>query len=223
MQLEVTSQLDDIQACFPNFPVKCIFDVGANIGQSVDIFHSKYPEAHIHCFEPTPASFKQLSNRFHANPLVRTNNLGVSDCECEVSFTSSGTSTMNRICRTGRGNMTVKMIDLDSYCRSHKITQIDYLKIDTEGNELNVILGMSEIMPAIGFIETEASLNPHNKYHQSFFDIYQRLTNSGFYLFGIYEQVREWSGGGIPIMRRANPVFVNAKLINPIPPGVITS
>ena len=223
MQLEVTTQLDDIQACFADLPMTCIFDVGANIGQSAEFFHSRHPQANIHCFEPAPESFEQLKNRFSSNPLVRVNNLGVSDRIGETSFTSSGTSTMNRICRAGDGNITVKTTDLVSYCKSNNINQIDYLKIDTEGNEINVINGMQEIMSTISFIETEASLNPHNKYHRSFFDIYQRLTESGFYLFGIYEQIREWSGGGVPIMRRANPVFVNAKLIDPLPPNVVTS
>lgn len=223
MQIDVRSQLDDIKACFPELPIKCIFDVGANIGQSAEVFHQKYPGAEIHCFEPTPDSFAELSERFLSNPLVRLNNAGLSNVVGDARFNFSGTSTMNRMGSDGMGYVTVRLTTLDLYCESHKIDCIDYLKIDTEGNELKVLEGSRRSLKCVKFIETEASLNPHNRYHNSFFDIYNTLTSSGFYLFGVYEQVREWSGGGVPIMRRANPLFVNSSLIGPLPPGVIVS
>ncbi|QCB46334.1 FkbM family methyltransferase [Hydrogenophaga sp. PAMC20947] len=221
MQLDIRSQLGDINACFPELPIKCIFDVGANIGQSAEVFHIKCPDAEVHCFEPTSESFAKLSEKFFSNPLFKLNNVGLSDAQVEVRFDASGTSTMNRMRSDGVGNVTVKLTTLDLYCKTHNIECIDYLKIDTEGSELKVLEGSLQHLQDIKFIEAEASLNPHNKYHNSFFDIYNKLTNNGFYLFGIYEQMREWSGGGVPIMRRSNPLFVNSKLIGALPQGVI--
>ena len=37
-----------------------ILDVGANVGQSIEAFRSWFPDAHIHSFEPSPATFARL-------------------------------------------------------------------------------------------------------------------------------------------------------------------
>ena len=40
---------------------RCIFDVGANIGQSATAFAMTFPNATVHSFEPFPAAFHQLA------------------------------------------------------------------------------------------------------------------------------------------------------------------
>lgn len=130
---------------------------------------------------------------------------------------------MNRESPNGGGNFIARLTTLDAYCTENKIEGIDYLKIDTEGNEIKVLDGATQILDRVKFVEAEASMNRHNKYHNSFATIFETLADRGFYLFGVYEQIREWSGGGVPIMRRSNPLFVNRSLIDPLPKGVITS
>lgn len=222
MQIEVISQLDDLAVCFPSAKINTIFDVGANVGQSTEQFLRKFPNALVHCFEPTPISYAELQQKFSNNPSVILNNIGLSDRGGQTTFTVNGASTMNRASLKNDGNTLVQLSTLDEYCLTNKIQSIDYLKIDTEGNELKILDGAKITLRNVKFLEAEASMNPHNKYHCPFPAILDLLTKHGFYLFGIYEQVREWSGGGVPIMRRANPVFVNASVIGKIPEGVVT-
>lgn len=222
MQIEVISQLDDLIACFPSVEINTIFDVGANVGQSTEQFLQKFPSSAVHCFEPTPVSYAELLQKFNGNPAVTTNNLGLSDRTHQITFTVDGTSTMNRASLTPGNGTLVQLTTLDEYCAAKKIDFIDYLKIDTEGHEINVLSGAKTTLKNVKFIEIETSMNPHNKYHCSFTKIFEILANQDFYLFGIYEQVREWSGGGVPIMRRANPVFVSASVVGKIPEGVVT-
>src|SRR5437870_5270270 len=37
-----------------------VFDVGANIGQSVELYRHLLPGCEIHAFEPSPTTFRQL-------------------------------------------------------------------------------------------------------------------------------------------------------------------
>src|ERR1700722_10440774 len=37
-----------------------VFDVGANVGQSIRNFRVSFPNAEIHSFEPSPATFNRL-------------------------------------------------------------------------------------------------------------------------------------------------------------------
>ena len=39
-----------------------IFDVGANVGQSIQKFRSEFPRCTIHSFEPSPTTFMELKN-----------------------------------------------------------------------------------------------------------------------------------------------------------------
>jgi hypothetical protein len=36
------------------------------------------------------------------------------------------------------------------------------------------------------------------------------------HLYRIYGQTKEWSGGGYPVLRRFDPVFINGRLIGPL-------
>ena len=47
----------DIKAAFGDIPVRCVFDVGANVGQSARKFMAAFPRADIYCFEPVLGMF----------------------------------------------------------------------------------------------------------------------------------------------------------------------
>lgn len=57
-----------------------IFDVGANIGQSIKLFRKLFPNCEIHAFEPDPESFFMLRQKF-SNHSTMVNQSAVSDFE----------------------------------------------------------------------------------------------------------------------------------------------
>jgi FkbM family methyltransferase len=215
-------QLVDIKKYFPSFEFQVIFDVGSNVGQSLENYLKLSSGCLVHCFEPSPDSYNQLCQGFDVEPRAILNNLALSNKIGELLFNMSGTSTMNRVGDAVSGNIAVPTLTIDAYCQANKINAIDYLKIDTEGHELNVLSGAKEIIHDVAFVELEASMNPYNRYHTQYKDICDFMFGIDFYLFGLYEQVREWGGGGLPMIRRANPVFFNKKLVGSLPAGLIT-
>ena len=62
----------DIRRRLPHFSWQCMFDVGANSGQSTLAYCQRFPKAEIYSFEPGPKAFAELShsvaskNRVHA-------------------------------------------------------------------------------------------------------------------------------------------------------------
>ena len=69
--------LTDLRRANAAFQVRCIFDVGANIGQSTDRFRRACPEAIIHAFEPIGQSYAALYSRFATDNFVRCENLAL--------------------------------------------------------------------------------------------------------------------------------------------------
>jgi hypothetical protein len=98
---------------------------------------------------------------------------------------------------------------LDSYCGAAAIDRIDLLKVDTEGHDLDVLRGGEEMLSrrAVACLQCECSTSPDNRFHVQFEDVKSFLEPHGYRLFGIYEQMGEWTLNA-PYLRRVNAAFV---------------
>ena len=122
---------------------------------------------------------------------------------------------------TKHGNEARELVEiesLDNFCSGHEIDQISFLKIDTEGYDLEVLKGASRMLgeQRIDLVEVEAGMNCLNKTHVPFEDLKAYLEKMEYYLFAIYEQVGEWPKKE-PQLRRANAVFISRHVIEQSP------
>lgn len=218
-----------IKQCIPGYKFLNMFDVGANIGQTVRRYlQFTEDNVQIYSFEPAPESYAKLKEEYDHFPNVHLFQLGISKAASSFTMLCEGASTMNRIIDSPSGvenldhTQTINCVSLEDFCRDNSIDNISYLKIDTEGHEMEAIEGFGKMSANIDFIEFEVSANSYNKYHTSFQDIYDKLSNLGFYLFHIQEQCNEWTGGGYPVLRRFNAIFINKNIVGEMK-GVLSS
>jgi FkbM family methyltransferase len=139
-----------------------IFDVGANVGNYAKNV-SKYLHGKIYCFEPAASIFKKLK----ANTIDDNFNcyqLALSDMQGEATFYSRKLNhEIGSLIHTSSDNYgdtiteTVATTTLDNFCSINNISHIDFLKIDVEGNELNVLKGARQMLrnKKIRFIQFE--------------------------------------------------------------------
>jgi FkbM family methyltransferase len=133
-----------------------IFDVGANIGKYSIMLVREFPTAQIYAFEPNNNTFNQLVTNVSSS--VACINAGMGDEEkTEKIFTysnniaSSHASIYEDVFRTFHRTddileLDFQMTTIDIFCEREKITAINFLKIDTEGNELNVLKGGTKML-----------------------------------------------------------------------------
>jgi FkbM family methyltransferase len=57
--------MDDIGSLLIDVPRPVVFDVGANLGQSVAIFRQLLPDSTLHSFEPGRKAFRELKAVSH--------------------------------------------------------------------------------------------------------------------------------------------------------------
>ena len=152
--METNGELRFMQQNLPQ--CKTIFDIGANWGQWTTLALRSNPTANIHCFEPSPASFKRLlSNHFPSN--VVCNNFGMSSVPGEAKlYVFEALSGLNSLYQrhgleglglsTQQCEETIHLDTVDYYCSQHGITTIDFVKVDVEGHELEVFKGMIRML-----------------------------------------------------------------------------
>lgn len=192
-----------------NFSINTIFDVGANIGQSVERFISNYDKPKIYSFEPIKSTYDYLEEKFKSKN-INFFNLALSD-KNEICIMSSDIfSPMNRIIQTKENfkeTEIVKATTIENICSENNIKSIDYLKIDTEGYDLKVLIGAKKLLEnkLIKFIEVEVSFNQNAEFLVSFDEIFDYLNFYKYRIFGFYDQVQDKKNLSL---RRANCLFV---------------
>jgi len=125
-----------------------IFDVGAHIG-IYSIYLSKcYPDLNIYSFEPSENYKIFKINRF----INKCNNIklykyAISDqdgvAELYYNKFGDGGHSIEQISNTFKKE-TVDNITIDTFCKINNIIGNNVIKVDTEGHNINVLLGAYE-------------------------------------------------------------------------------
>lgn len=137
-----------------------LFDVGANVGNYTVLLMSVFLNAQIHSFEPAKETFSNLQKNTaklitqYAGK-VQLNNFGLSDLPAKATLhydrSNSGLASLYNRQLDHFGidyskSETVKLSTLDNYCAENNIEHIDFLKMDVEGHELNVLKGAAKML-----------------------------------------------------------------------------
>ncbi|MEK5478179.1 FkbM family methyltransferase [Paenibacillus sp. FSL R5-0407] len=134
-------ELDKFRKYVPSNPI--IYDIGANIGNHTIYFKKYYDANKIYSFEPVPANFELLNKNIQENNLknIELLNVGVSDSfkKASIIFNEKNMGEC-KLYESPSGNIEVIPIDGQTFDAP------DLIKIDVEGDELNVLKGMSKIL-----------------------------------------------------------------------------
>jgi FkbM family methyltransferase len=214
--------VQDIARRLPVFQAEIVFDVGANIGQSAKKYLDWFPKSKIYCFEPVKDTFYELQKNFKGNDHIHCFQLAFGASKRKGEMVLQGTpdifflldSTKSDLVNTEVVKEKVDVETLDEFCSERQIDHISFLKIDTEGGDLDVLRGSENMLSkqTIDMVEVEAGMNCKNERHVPFETLKQYLESKKYFLFGIYEQVNERFAKE-PHLRRANPVFISEQMI----------
>lgn len=137
-------------------PGDVAFDIGANVGEwSANLIHIQ-PKVTIYAFEPIPLLVDIFRANFCAYPNVLLSPLALSNKKEERVFTYYPElpclSTLYQRFEVEKQLglhpifFKVNTERLDTFCKNNGIQHINFVKIDTEGSEWDVLFGAEELL-----------------------------------------------------------------------------
>lgn len=127
----------------------CI-DVGANVGfYALSLAKRVGPRGAVHVFEPDPDTFRRLNDNVDLNGLrdiVRTYSAAVTNQTGNALFYRSGPvhtawGSLVEFKDIAVGTITVPTVSLDEFLRVQGIDQVDFVKVDVEAGEFELLEG----------------------------------------------------------------------------------
>ena len=202
-----------------------IFDIGANIGQTIDIYRKLFPSSKIFAFEPFKDSFDKVNKKTKEDINTKVFKLALGSICGSQTFHINSSSPTNSLLVTDRHGpkvwgqglletvetIEVDVIKLDEFLDNNKIEYIDLVKMDVQGAEHLVLEGASEALEKnkIGIIYTEIITLPTYVGQKRFHEMLQIFEKNNFLLYNIYNfsNIDGW-------LRQIDAILINKNFEN---------
>ena len=129
-----------------------LLDVGAHMGlwseSATSLLMRQKALGHVYAFEPASSTFAYLSEKFKGSEMVSMNRIALSDQSGEqelfVVGELAGTNSLLR--NEGATIEDVHTLRLDDFLGMERIDHVLFVKSDTEGHDISVLLGAVETL-----------------------------------------------------------------------------
>ena len=172
-------------------PGDFVLDVGGNVGQYAVLFSSLVaPSGQVITFEPDPQHRTTLRRNLQLNSVARqavVEGIALSDTGGTHTFFSRN-DAMSSLVRSGLGSNAgavdvkehaVETARLDDYLKSRGLSSPDWVKIDTEGAEINILRGATGVLDSAATIVCELHPYAWDEFGTSYEELLSLVGDSG--------------------------------------------
>lgn len=184
----------DVTRLLGRQPRTC-FDIGANIGQTTRYFHKAWPNARIFAFEPVTETFTTLQQNIASLPRIRAHRLAFgADVERRRIHLFDRSSELSTFTDAGHSQCTsteeVPVSTVDAFCEGAHIDELDHIKIDTEGSDLEVLRGSTNMLTKgqIRTVLAEVGLHPSDTRHAPLHAMTDWMARHDYFVAGFFDQ-----------------------------------
>ncbi len=187
--------------------INTFIDVGSHNGKTIVDFLKIFQIKKIYAFEPSEINFLKLKKNIDKikktkSVEIKIYQLGIGKKEeiLQLKEIADGVSntfhrlntkseyfrkkqiitTLFGIKKFFKNEISTKIIPLSKLIKEEELKKIEFIKIDTEGFELNVLLGLGEDIKKVKFILFEHHYDNMILKKYNFSDIHALLNDSGF-------------------------------------------
>lgn len=202
-QLDRMSELSFLRRLLDQLQIDCVLDVGANRGQFARELRGIGYKGRLISFEPIASEFSVLEKEFEDDPKWRGYQIALGSKLESMSITIPKLTVMSSLLETevaekGTRKETVEVKRLDdvlpALVTEFGVSRI-FLKMDTQGYDLEVFKGASGCTDMIQGIQSELSVQPIYKNMPHYLEALDAYEVAGFDLYNLSVVNRIASGG----------------------------
>lgn len=178
-----------------------VIDVGAHKGESIRFFRKLFRNSEVYSFEPARLTFTILQKKYGGLEKVHLSNIAMGKEPGSATFYENSYSAMSSLIKPNHSTLKgkikrvvffkigdsnspyqVPISSLDMYFETREISHNSILKIDTEGTELEVLIGGEGLVTrkAFAIIQFEIHRDKSRGYLESEINIF--LESKGYQL-----------------------------------------
>ncbi len=140
-----------IKNVLKKYDIQVCIDIGANVGNYTAILNTSFSRATIYAIEPLSSAHRILTERFRSNSNITTFHGALSNFQGESyvytkSKTAETASLDSEVLTASFTKEKTYVTTLDLFVQESGINRIDFIKIDTEGFEREVLMGAKEVI-----------------------------------------------------------------------------
>lgn len=194
LALSRVQEYAQIKRLLDTLAINCVIDAGANQGQTVTLLRGLGFKGYIYSFEPQSRIYPALERACRQDPKWQGFQVALGEAagslQLKVNPHSNEMSSLLKLHRPPPGIVaeTVPVIPLDAVFAS-LIKPIAaprvFLKIDTEGYDLNVFRGAANALPHILALQAEIFVHPVYQEAPHYLEALQEYEQAGFKLVNL--------------------------------------
>jgi len=189
-----------------------ILEGGAHVGTDTEALAKMFPKGRIHAFEPVPDLFAQLEERTKIYPNVTRYPIALSHADgSAVLHVSGGRSISSSSLLAPKEHLTfhpdvvfekdiqVECVALDHWAKKAGLKHIDFIWLDVQGHELNVLKSGTEILKTVAALYTEVNLKELYEGAPLYPEFRAWLEGQGFI---VVQEALDWEDAGNVLFAR---------------------
>lgn len=183
--------------------VKHVVDGGAHTGHFSRQIASAFPSSKIEAFEPASETHRALEGAIAKWPRIRAHKLALGASSETRTFHNNQapqTSSLKRVTPAGEryfpglvtetGQEEVRIVALGDFCLERGIDQLDIIKLDIQGGEMDALMGAGDQVANASIVFIEVLFLQIYEDSALFSDLDMFLRSKGLDLFQFYGLVR---------------------------------
>lgn len=183
-----------------NLLIKCVFDVGANVGQFSLVVLRHHSNCEIHAFEPLNTAAEKYESNFGELENVHIHQCALGEKEERAQINISGHDDSSSLLPITEeqvseypgtqkvGVQNVAVVPIRQFV--HQVTaEPALLKIDVQGYEMQVLSDMQSIKNVFQWIYVEVSFKEYYEGQPLATEVVNHVLSKGYCIFGIYNCV----------------------------------
>ena len=204
-----SSYRSQLRAMLDRLEIDLVIDVGANQGQFASALRQIY-SGEIISFEPVSSAYEKCAQRAAADTEWRVFKCALGEAEAEQPIYVSNRTVFSSLLKANdfsaqrfgsdAQQSTQEMIRirrLDEFARETGLA-LDgrriFLKLDTQGYDLNVFRGVGDLLAQVQMMQSEVSVTPIYKGMPRWTDVLASYENAGFKVCGMFPVSRDACG-----------------------------